>query len=188
MSRPALRLAFALAVAFSAVPGQAQRPESASPAPAQPPHADTGHAHPGHAASMPQAAASGHMHAAMTDTRQLVPFPPPLRIGTLSHMREHLMVMGRIQEALAAGAFDRASELAEQQLGMSSLALHGASERAKYMPPGMQAAGEAMHRSASRFAVVAQDASASGDVRPALAALAQLNQTCVACHAAYRLH
>lgn len=101
-------------------------------------------------------------------------------------MRDHLLTMGEIQAALANGSFDKASELAEQRLGMSSLELHGAHEVAKYSK-GMQDAGTAMHHSASQFAIVAKDASVSGDFKPALGALARLNQTCVACHAAYRL-
>jgi hypothetical protein len=125
--------------------------------------------------------------AAVTDARQTVRFPPALRSHTLANMRDHLQTLGRIQEALSRGAFDDASELAEQQLGMSSLQLHGAHEVARYMPQGMQQAGTAMHRSASQFAVVAKDASVTGDLKPALASLAKLNQACVACHAAYRL-
>ena len=55
------------------------------------------------------------------------------------------------------------------------------------IPAGMRELGYAMHQSASQFAVAAQDASVSGDLRPALAALAKINQNCVACHAAYKL-
>ncbi|MBZ0248529.1 MAG: cytochrome c [Burkholderiales bacterium] len=58
---------------------------------------------------------------------------------------------------------------------------------AKFMPEGMQAIGTAMHRSASRFAVAAADAGASGDTRKALGALADVTAQCVACHAAYRM-
>jgi cytochrome c556 len=89
---------------------------------------------------------------------------------------------------LATEAFDLASDLAEQRLGMSSLKLHGAHEVARYMPKGMQDAGAAMHHAASRFSVVAKDASVTGDLKPVLASLAKLNQTCVACHAAYKLN
>jgi hypothetical protein len=124
---------------------------------------------------------------AHTDSRQLVKYPEPLRIHTLANMRDHLLTMGRIQEALASGSFDKASDLAEQRLGMSSLEMHGAHEVAKYMPKGMQDAGAAMHHSASKFAMVAKDASVTGDLKPVLSSLASLNQTCVACHAAYRL-
>ena len=51
----------------------------------------------------------------------------------------------------------------------------------------MQDAGSAMHRSASQFAVVAKDASVTGDWKAAVGALARVNQTCVACHAGFRL-
>jgi cytochrome c556 len=44
-----------------------------------------------------------------------------------------------------------------------------------------------MHRAASRFALSASNAGVTGDVRPALAALAELTGQCVACHDAYRL-
>jgi cytochrome c556 len=47
--------------------------------------------------------------------------------------------------------------------------------------------GTAMHRAASRFAVAASDAAVSGDVKPALAALSRVTQSCVACHSSFRL-
>jgi hypothetical protein len=121
------------------------------------------------------------------DMRQMVRFPTTLREHTLANMRDHLLVLQQIQEALAGQEYERAGELAEQRLGMSSLASHGAHEVAKYMPKGMQEAGSGMHRSASRFAMAATDAGATGDLKPALAALAQVTAQCVACHAGYRL-
>lgn len=133
---------------------------------------------------------SSHMQhqAAPADNRTLVKFPEPLRSHTLANMRDHLAALGEMQDALAKGQYDRAADVAEQRLGMSSLKTHGAHEVAKFMPQGMQDAGTAMHRSASQFATVAKDASVTGDLRPALAAMARVNQTCVACHAGYRLH
>jgi hypothetical protein len=127
-------------------------------------------------------------HAAPVDTRQRVDFPEPLRSHTLANMRDHLLVLGEIQRLLAAGAFDGAASLAESRLGMSSLGLHGAHDVARFMPQGMQDAGTAMHRAASRFARAATDASATGDLKAPLDALATVSQTCVACHAAYRLY
>jgi len=135
----------------------------------------------------PAAAESPNTGHAMVDTRQLVAFPPMLRTHTLANMRDHLATLGRITEALSRSDLDLASSLAESRLGMSSLEMHGAHEVARYMPDGMQEAGTAMHRSASQFAVVAKDASVTGDLEPVLAALARLNQTCVACHAGYAL-
>jgi hypothetical protein len=133
-----------------------------------------------HAAHAPQAMARSH------DTRVAVRFPPALREHTLANMRDHLATLQQVQEALASAAYDRAAELAEHRLGLSSLEAHGAHEVARYMPAGMQEAGSAMHRAASRFAIEATNAGATGDAKPALAALATLTGQCVACHAAYR--
>jgi hypothetical protein len=121
------------------------------------------------------------------DTRVMVQFPEMLRTHTLANMRDHLLALAEIQDQLARGAYDKASDIAEQRLGMSSLGSHGAHDVAKFMPQGMQAAGTAMHRSASQFAIVAKDASVTGDLKGSLAALARVSQTCVACHAAYRI-
>lgn len=126
-------------------------------------------------------------HAMAADPRVMVQFPEMLRTHTLANMRDHLLALAEIQDHLARGAYDKASDIAEQRLGMSSLGLHGAHDVAPFMPPGMQAAGAAMHRSASQFAIVAKDSSVTGDLKASLAALAEVSQTCVACHAAYRI-
>lgn len=135
--------------------------------------------------------AAHHLHGgampAPADQRQPVSFPAPLREHTLANMRDHLLTLTEIQAALAKADFDRAADLAETRLGMSSLEAHGAHEVAKFMPKAMQDAGTAMHHSASRFALAAKDASTSGDLRPALAALSEVSGTCVACHAGFRL-
>lgn len=99
---------------------------------------------------------------------------------TLTNMRDHLL-------ALAGGDPAQAGRIAEQRLGMSSLQAHGAHESSRHMPQKMQEIGTVMHRSASRFAIKAENATASGDLRLALATLAHTIQACVACHARYRL-
>jgi hypothetical protein len=140
------------------------------------------------------AGAQDHQHkmtestAAPTDARQLVKFPEPMRVHTITSMRDHLLALQEINVALSQNAFDKAASIAEQRLGMSSLELHGAAHIAPFMPQGMQEIGTQLHRAASRFAVEAQNASVSNDLRPALAALGAVIQQCVACHAAYRLH
>ncbi len=121
------------------------------------------------------------------DGRIEVAFPEPMRTHTLANMRDHLLALQEIQQALASGAHDRAADVAEKRLGMTSLAAHGAHDVARFMPEGMRAAGTAMHRSASRFAVEAANAGATGDTRKALGALADVTAQCVACHAAYRM-
>lgn len=88
---------------------------------------------------------------------------------------------------LGMGHPDVAAGLAESRLGLSSLQLHGAAEVAQYMPQGMQDAGTAMHHAASRFAIAAQDASVTGDLKPMFAGLAEITAQCVGCHASYRL-
>jgi len=127
-------------------------------------------------------------NASSGDARQLVTFPEPMRLHTITSMRDHLLSLQEVDVALSKNDFDKASRIAEQRLGMSSLELHGAAHIAPYMPKGMQDIGTAMHHTASQFAVEAQNASVSNDVRPALAALGAVMQQCVACHAAYRLH
>lgn len=121
------------------------------------------------------------------DSRQFVKFPAPLVEHTLANMRDHLQAIQDIQSHLAMGHGETAGKIAETRLGMSSLGLHGAEEVSKYMPRGMQDAGTAMHRAASRFAIVAQEADVTGDLKPALAALAEITAQCVGCHSAYRL-
>lgn len=125
--------------------------------------------------------------AVLPDPRVLVAFPDQLRVHTMANMRDHLRALAEIQDALARESFDEAGKIAEQQLGMSSLTAHGAHEVAKYMPQGMQDAGTAMHHGASQFAIELQKTAVTGDLKPALAALARTTQACVACHAGYRL-
>jgi len=140
------------------------------------------------------ATAEDHQHsmsgtaAVLADSRQMVTFPEPMRLHTITSMRDHLLALQEIDVALSQNAFDKAATIAEQRLGMSSLELHGAAHIAPFMPQSMQEIGTQMHRAASRFAVEAQTASVGNDVRPALAALGTVMQQCVACHAAYRLH
>lgn len=140
----------------------------------------------------------GHMHMpepasgttatgpAGPDGRVPVGFPPMLRDHTLANMRDHLQTLSQIQAYLAGKDFDRAADLAEKRLGMSSLTLHGAHDVAPYMPKGMQDAGTAMHRAASQFAVATQEAAIDRDLPRALTALNKVTQACVACHAGYR--
>ena len=131
--------------------------------------------------------AAGGGQATATDQRVPVMFPTELREHTLANMRDHLLALQEIQETLAKGKFDQASEIAERRLGMSSLSTHDAHAVTKYMPKGMQDAGTAMHRTASRLSVAALDAAVTNDVKPALSALAEVTANCVACHAGYRL-
>ena len=121
-------------------------------------------------------------HAA-EDPRQLVELPDMMQHHMLSNMRDHLQTLNDILIMMGKGELGKASDLAEARLGMSSLPLHGASHMAKFMPKGMQEAGTAMHKAASRFARKAQE----GDALAAYRALSDVTSSCVACHASYRI-
>ena len=118
------------------------------------------------------------------DTRQMVKLPDMMKQHMLGNMRDHLLALHDIQIALATGEFDKAGDIAEQRIGMSSLASHNAAHMAPYMPKAMQDIGTEMHHSASRFAMTAKE----GDTLRALDSLSKVTQQCVACHAAYRLN
>lgn len=124
---------------------------------------------------------------ASSDTRQPVRMPPEMRAHMLDNMRVHLVALGEIQAALAAGKYDQAADIAERRIGLSSLEAHNASHMAPYMPKPMQELGMTMHRAASRFALTAQETAVDNDLPRALGALAELTQKCTACHAGYRL-
>lgn len=128
-----------------------------------------------------------HARYAPGDAPQAIDLPPELRAHMLANMRAHLVALGEIQAALAAGNFEQAADIAESRIGMSSLEAHDASHLAPYMPKPMQELGMTMHRAASRFARTAQEAEVEGGVPRVLSALSELTQRCAACHASYRL-
>jgi len=91
------------------------------------------------------------------DARQLVKLPEPLREHMMKNMQEHLLAISDIQQALAKKEFDKASEIAEKHVGMSSLSGHHASHLSAHMPKAMQEIGMNMHHAASQFALLAQE-------------------------------
>jgi len=122
------------------------------------------------------------------DNRQRVEMPTQMREHMLGNMRDHLLALETITRQLANQQYDEAAEVAETRLGMSSMQSHGASHMAQFMPKGMSTIGTEMHRSASRFAVAAQNASIDGGLSQAFAALSDVMAQCVACHSGYRVH
>lgn len=120
---------------------------------------------------------------AADDARELVQMPTMMQEHMLANMRDHLVAVNEILTRLAAGELDKAAEIAESRLGMSSLESHGASHMAKVMPEEMRRVGTSMHRAASNFALKAQE----GEALPAYAALSEVTAACVACHSAFRI-
>jgi hypothetical protein len=117
------------------------------------------------------------------DTRILVELPEMMQQHMLSNMRDHLAAINEILVYLGNDELDKAAEVAEYRLGMSSLGSHGASHMAKFMPEGMRQTGTAMHKAASRFALKAQE----GEPLAAYNALSEITAACVACHSGYKV-
>lgn len=125
--------------------------------------------------------------ATAKEARQKVEMPPMMQEHMLDNMRDHLRALQEIQAALAKSDFDKAADIAEQRIGMSSLGTHGAAHMAPYMPKPMQDIGTQMHRAASRFSRTAQEAAVKADMAPVLDDFSTLLRQCVACHDSYRL-
>jgi hypothetical protein len=165
---PAMKV-LTLAAVLAALPAHAHDPLPAGPGQMQ-------HGHAGHA-----------MTEAVPDTRTEIEFPAQLKLNTLAHMRDHLLAIQEITALLADKQFDAAADTAENRLGLSSMRGHGAHQVGQYMPQPMREIGQSLHRRASEFAIKIRDAGATGDTGPALKALARMQESCVACHTAYRL-
>lgn len=148
--------------------------------------AEAPHQH-NHAHGQAEPAPASPHPAQSVDARTSVKYPKAMREHTLTSMRDHLLALSEISAALSLGDYDKAAKIAEWRLGLSAMQAHGAGDSVKYMPKGMQDIGYSLHQSASQFAVAAQDASASNDLPKALKAFTKMSQSCVACHAAYRL-
>jgi len=128
--------------------------------------------------------------AAAEDGRELVKLPPMMQEHMLDNMRDHLVALDEILGELAEGNIDKAAKIAEDRLGMSSLSLHGAAHMAEFMPEKMKAIGTQMHRSASRFVIVARDAElipGKDSQRKVYGALRAITENCNACHQSYRI-
>lgn len=126
---------------------------------------------------------SATLAVAEDDSRQLVELPEMMQQHMLSNMRDHLVAINEILINMGNGELDKAANIAEPCLGMSSLNMHGAGHMAKFMPEAMRQAGTTMHKAASRFALEAQN----GDILPAYWSLSSVTSSCVACHSGYRI-
>ena len=122
--------------------------------------------------------------ASSNDTRIHVELPEMMQQHMLSNMRDHLAAINEILVYLGSDELDKAAEIAEYRLGMSSMGSHGASHMAKFMPEEMRQTGTSMHKAASRFALKAQE----GEPLAAYKALSEITAACVACHSAYKVH
>ena len=102
-------------------------------------------------------------------------------------MRGHLETLQAITRLLSQHQYDKAAEVAEEGLGMSSAEMHFKMHVGKYLPKDMRAQGEAMHEAATRFAKDARDAAKGDELDRALASMADIIKHCASCHSAYRI-
>jgi len=121
---------------------------------------------------------------AAEDSRVMVELPGHMKAHMLQNMRNHLVIIDQLLALISEDKFDQAADIAESELGMSSLHKHGAAHMAQFYPKGMQQAGTNMHKSASQFARTAQE----GDLLDTLKALQKITASCTVCHAGYRVH
>ncbi len=125
---------------------------------------------------------TNHLNA-NEDKRELVKLPEMMQQHMLSNMRDHLKSINEILIAMSNDELDKAAEIAEYRLGMSSLNSHQASHMGKFMPEGMRVIGTSLHHAASRFALKAEE----GELALSYKALTKVTTACVACHSAYRI-
>lgn len=121
------------------------------------------------------------------DPRQAVEMPPLQRALMREEMVHHLSSLNDMFGLLNAGKLKESAEVAERDLGFSSMGKHAARTQGmgpgRFMPDAMRAIGIGMHKSASEFAETAR----KGNREAAYKALEPVMGACVACHAGYRL-
>jgi len=152
-----------------------------------------------------------HMAATTSDSRELLNYPPDVRIHALANMRRHLQTLSEIMDAFANGKYAEAADIADSRLGMDSSGAAGCRpdtmkmkmsmkmtpmteadhlnhEMALLMPEKMRELGQNMHKSANDFAAKAREAEKdSKQIKNAEIALAKIPQHCVACHEVFRM-
>ena len=126
----------------------------------------------------------------MEDTRTIVKLPSDIEKKMLVNMRDHIGALDDIIQAVQAGEYDEAQEVAESRLGWSSLVRRGDQEVANHWAKPMQKMADQMYRSASDFVIVAQNASVEDSkesYQKVLSALGEITAACRGCHQTYRV-
>jgi len=119
------------------------------------------------------------------DLRQLVEMPPASQELIRLEMRQNVFALSGIVGLLAEGKLEEAGQLAEREMGTSTMGRFRGNPAAPglHMSPEMREIGRSMHFAATAFA----DATAVGELPDALAALKGLTDKCSACHAMFRV-
>jgi hypothetical protein len=128
--------------------------------------------------------------AATGEERKLVKFPEMTQKHMLANMRAHLRAMKEIMNALSTGEAEKAGQIAENRLGISSMDRRGASQITPYMPPAMRSLETKMRRAASRFALAASDYELAPSHRTSMkmfGELEEITKNCNGCHNSFRI-
>lgn len=124
------------------------------------------------------------------DARTKIELPGDIEKKMLVNMRDHIGALDDIIQAVQAGDYEKAEDVAESRLGWSSLVRRGDQEVANHWAKPMQKMADQMYRSASNFVIVAQNASVEDSkegYQQMLAALGEVTSACRTCHEAYRV-
>ncbi len=118
------------------------------------------------------------------DSRQFVSMPEQARALMRQDMLNHLITLSTLTGLLATRNLATAAEVAENEMGKSSMGKHRASGMGpgRFMPLEMRQLGWGMHESASEFAEIAR----RGDLSAAYVAFQNITSSCIACHHSYR--
>lgn len=117
------------------------------------------------------------------DKRQYVKLPEMMQNHMLGNMRDHLATFAEMNALIANQQWDKAADVIEKRIGMSSLGSHGAEHMAKFMPKPMRQIGTEMHRAASRLALTIQ----TEETTKIFQGVAEVMTRCNACHIKYRV-
>jgi hypothetical protein len=126
----------------------------------------------------------------MEDPRTKIELPSDIENKMLVNMRDHIGALDDIIQAVQAGEYEKAEDVAESRLGWSSLVRRGDQEVADHWARPMQKMADQMYRSASNFVIVSQNASVEDSkegYQKVLAALGEVTSACRTCHEAYRV-
>ncbi|MCW8836462.1 MAG: hypothetical protein OQJ99_08870 [Rhodospirillales bacterium] len=138
----------------------------------------------------PLAAEQAERAAPETEGRELVKLPPPIRDYMLEAMRDHLVALNELLDALSLGDFEQAGIVAESRLGLRSPEGEDAADIRKHLPRAMIEMDMALYEASGRFVEIAQDArnlDSATALDMVFAGLRDITDACVACHSGYRL-
>ena len=124
-----------------------------------------------------------------TDERQFVKMPPEAIATLRAEMLKNQVALHLIIGALAENKFVEAGDIAEKEMGISTMGKHrkleGNARPGRFMPDEMHAIGRSSHVAASDFAKLAKSAGPD-DLPKLLTSLQNVTRACIACHQSYR--